>query len=606
MKSIKLHRNAVVAIAAMVAMNLAYADPPGRVGRLSLAEGQVSFAPARSEGNDNWTAAQLNWPVTGGNRLYADDNARAELQIAASSLRLAEKTSVDFTRLDDERVEAYIPRGSVHVTLRNWDNNDPFVITTPTLSVTLSANGRYRIDVNDDGETTIVIVRQGEAQVVNGNSHFNLIAPQRAEISGRDGGDISIERFDDEDDFDRWAADRDRRQEVITSSRYVAPSTPGLYELDQYGQWREEREYGHVWRPNNVAADWAPYRDGRWAWVEPWGWTWIDDAPWGYAPSHYGRWVYLNHYWAWAPGRVIARPFYAPALVSFISGPGFSVSVNAGGPFGWVPLAPYEAYYPYHHHSDHYVRRINVPHVRHDYVIDRNYRGEYRNRDHPGGVTIVDPSVVIRGLPVPRGILPLERRLLRDLARAAPPLPPLPRVGAVLPKPIIARPLERERHRDRDRRDEGQRRDEQKFQTGAPPVDVRERAPRETQPVVREQDRERRRDDRKRIVPRPDYTIPRHEVDTRVPLPPEQHRPAPIVRPIPAQQSAPVVRDIRRDNPAPVVVREQPNNQQREFRREENPEPIQRNEPNQATTGAGKANGAPMVRKINEDMLRAR
>ncbi len=604
MKPIKFYRNAVAAIATLAAMSLAYADPPGRVGRLSLAEGEVSFAPSRSDGDDNWSAAQLNWPLTGGNRLYADDDARAELHIGASSLRLAEKTAVDFTRLDDERVEAYVPQGTVHITLRNWDDGDPFVITTPTLSVTLSANGRYRIDVDDDGENATVTVRQGEAQVVNGTSHFNLIAPQRAEISGWDGGDVSIERSDDEDDFDRWAADRDRRQEVTTSSRYVAPSTPGLYELDQHGQWREERDYGYVWTPNHVAADWAPYRHGRWAWVEPWGWTWIDAAPWGYAPSHYGRWVYLDRHWAWAPGRVIARPFYAPALVSFISGPGFSVSINAGAPFGWVPLAPYEAYYPYHHHSDHYVRRINVPHVRHNHVIDRHHRGDYHNRHHPGGVTVVDRSVVVGGLPVPRGILPIERHLLRDLARAAPPLPPRPRIGATLPRPVFARSLEREHQRDRrnnrderyERNDRGER-NEQKFQTTVPRMNARDRPQQETPRTAREQDRERGRDERKRIIPRPDYTIPRHEVDTRVPLPPDAGRPARGARPIPAQRPAPVVRDSGR---------ERPQSQQRDFRQEQGAAPVQRSQPNRATTSVGRSNGTPMVRKINEGNNRAR
>ncbi len=582
----------MLAIVAMTAMNFAYADPPGRVARLSVTEGQVSFAPVRSEGDNNWSAAQINWPITGGNRLYADDNARAELQIGASSLRLAEMTAVDFTRLDDERVEVYVPQGTVNVTLRSWDSGDPFIITTPTLSITLNGNGRYRIEVDDDGETAIVTVRQGEAQVVNGNSHFNLIAPQRAEISGSDGGDVSIQRSDAEDDFDRWAADRDRRQEVATSSRYVAPDTPGLYELDQYGQWRDVPDYGNVWTPSHVAADWAPYRDGRWAWVEPWGWTWIDAAPWGYAPFHYGRWVYINSYWAWAPGRIIRRPVYAPALVTFIGGPGFSVSISSGPPCGWVPLAPFEPYYPHHHYSDRYVRSINVPHVRNDYVFDRNHRGDYRNRHHPGGVTIVDANIVTRGLPVPRGMLNVERNVLRDLARTAPPLPPLPHVGAVLPRPVFARPVERERQRDRH--DDGWRRDQPTFQTGTPPADVRERAPREAQPVVRERDRERRRDERKWIMPRPDYTIPRHEVDTRVPLPQNPQRPAPIVRPMPTQQQA------------PVVIRERPRMEQRDFRREERPAFIQRNEPKQATTGVGKSNGAPAVRKINEGSIRAR
>ncbi len=30
-----------------------------------------------------------------------------------------------------------------------------------------------------------------------------------------------------------------------------------------------------------VASDWAPFRDGRWVEIAPWGRTWIDNAPLG-------------------------------------------------------------------------------------------------------------------------------------------------------------------------------------------------------------------------------------------------------------------------------------------------------------------------------------
>ena len=209
----------------------AFADPPARVGRLSLIEGAVSFSIGGESGNDNWQASSLNWPITGGNRLYADSGARAEVNIGASSLRLSEKTAVEFLRLDDQRVEADLTQGSLNLTLKNWDRNDDFVVTTPTLRVTFNQNGRYRISVSDAGETATVTVRQGEAQVVNGNSRFNIIAPQQATISGQDGEQVNIVRAYAEDDFERWAADRDRRQEVAYSSRYVAPDTPGLYEI---------------------------------------------------------------------------------------------------------------------------------------------------------------------------------------------------------------------------------------------------------------------------------------------------------------------------------------------------------------------------------------
>ena len=66
-----------------------------------------------------------------------------------------------------------------------------------------------------------------------------------------------------------------------------------------------------------VAAGWAPYRYGRWAWVSPWGWTWIDDARWGFAPFHYGRWAYASNRWCWVPGPRYVHAVYAPALVAW-------------------------------------------------------------------------------------------------------------------------------------------------------------------------------------------------------------------------------------------------------------------------------------------------
>ncbi len=75
-----------------------------------------------------------------------------------------------------------------------------------------------------------------------------------------------------------------------------------------------------MWVPNGTPAGWAPYHYGHWVWVDPWGWTWVDDAPWGFAPFHYGRWAYVGGYWGWVPGPIAARPVYAPALVAWVGG----------------------------------------------------------------------------------------------------------------------------------------------------------------------------------------------------------------------------------------------------------------------------------------------
>ena len=77
--------------------------------------------------------------------------------------------------------------------------------------------------------------------------------------------------------------------------------------------------------PTNVASGWAPYHDGHWAWIAPWGWTWVDDAPWGFAPYHYGSWVTIGNRWSWVPGprhgRPIGRPTGSPVVGRPPSGP---------------------------------------------------------------------------------------------------------------------------------------------------------------------------------------------------------------------------------------------------------------------------------------------
>ena len=94
---------------------------------------------------------------------------------------------------------------------------------------------------------------------------------------------------------------------------------------------RRSPEYGACGTRTTCAADWAPYRNGYWADVGAWGPTWVDDAPWGYAPFHYGRWAYVGGRWGWAPGRYVARPLWAPALVGWTGGAGWGVGIAVGG-----------------------------------------------------------------------------------------------------------------------------------------------------------------------------------------------------------------------------------------------------------------------------------
>ena len=374
-------------------------DPPSRVARLSLLEGPVSFQP---ESVNDWTGASLNYPLTTGDHLYSDQGGRAELRIGPNTIRLSGQTSFGFLNLDDQTVQIRLTQGSINVRIRGIGDQDIWEVDTPNGAVSLLRAGDYRIDTDPARNATMVTVRGGEAEVTANGQSFPVRARQTAYFAG-DGRQESVQDMNSADDFDRFSIDRDRREDSIPPPRYVSQQMVGYEDLDQYGSWEPSNEYGPVWRPR-VRAGWSPYHDGRWAYREPWGWTWVDDAPWGFAPFHYGRWAYYRGGWGWCPGPiVVARPVYAPALVAFVGGGGFNLSINigGGGGVGWFPLGPREIYAPAYRVSPRYVREVNYTNVReinnitvNNIVVNRQVNNfqvnnVYVNRNAPGAFTAV-------------------------------------------------------------------------------------------------------------------------------------------------------------------------------------------------------------------------
>jgi hypothetical protein len=139
-------------------------------------------------------------------------------------------------------------------------------------------------------------------------------------------------------------------------------------------------------------SDWAPYRYGRWSYVRPWGWTWIDDASWGFAPFHYGRWVQVRDRWCWWPGAYQARPVYAPALVAWYGRPGAGINISTGPAVGWFPLGPREHYVPHYSNNNGYIRRLN-----HIAGNDAVVRPPSTYRNHLQGATFVPNSAFLNG-----------------------------------------------------------------------------------------------------------------------------------------------------------------------------------------------------------------
>ena len=360
--------------------NWALADPPGRVGRISETQGQVAF---RSDYRDEAVPATLNWPVTSGNVIETAADARAEIRTGSAAVRIAAHSELEFTQLDERHFTLQLDDGSASVRIRNPEQVDDFVLLTPHGRVLLSEPSQIRVDV--DGERSVVSVFSGAARFEGEQSNLPIRSGFRAEISG---SAVRMSQLQP-DAFDDWSLARDRRDESLTALRYVSPETTGYEELDQYGTWQTTADDGPVWYPRYVAADWAPYRLGRWAWIAPWGWTWIDNARWCYAPSHYGRWRKIGGRWGWLPGRLAPQPVWAPALVGWVGDNNWSVSFSFGNAaaVGWFPLAPREAYVPSYPASQTYMQQINRNQV--TIIRQRPAEPHYQNRFVRDAVTVV-------------------------------------------------------------------------------------------------------------------------------------------------------------------------------------------------------------------------
>ncbi len=381
------------------------ADPPGRVGRISDVIGQVQlYHPNAGE----WANADRNRPVTGGDRLATEGSGRAELRIGSTTVRLDGATELEVLRIDDTRIELQLHAGTVSVRLRSREAVGEFELLTGEGRFRAQRTGRYRIDRID--EASHLTVNSGTMIFEGPGSALTVYSGQRAEF-WLDGGNAAQYALTEpkRDSFAAWNSERDRNDDRSASTRYVSPEMTGVEDLDRYGRWESSDEYGPLWIPRAVAVGWAPYSSGHWAWVHPWGWTWVDDAPWGFAPFHYGRWVWHRSNWYWAPGTRVLRPVYAPALVAWVGGPHVSVSVNLGGPtVGWFPLAPREVYVPTYRVSPRYVREVNITHVTSinnvTQIINNGQRvveqRDFSNRKFPHAVTVVPASVMTQRQPV--------------------------------------------------------------------------------------------------------------------------------------------------------------------------------------------------------------
>ena len=401
-------------------------DPPGIAARLSYIEGAVSLQPA---GIEDWAAAALNRPLSTGDRLWSDQNSRAELDTGAAAIRLGPSTGFSFFNLDEHLAQMQLTAGTLIVRVRNLQPGQAYEVDTPNLAIALQEPGQYRVEVNEAGDATVIKVSEGSAEADGGGQRLVVGMQQMARFTGTQALMYDTGTLSAPDDMDAWAAGRERLRTGSPSREYVADDIPGTQDLDNNGTWQQTSDYGAVWTPTVVSAgNWIPYSDGAWAWTPAWGWTWVDAAAWGYAPFHYGRWVVWNGAWCWVPGPRRVRPVYAPAVVGWVGAGAGHAGGASGARIGWFALGPRDVYLPGRHVSVGYARGVNLSNSALVSTTDvtRLYQGNpagvrYVN-NRAGAVTAVPEDTFTSGRRIaPVAVRPNAATLAAAPAGTAPP-----------------------------------------------------------------------------------------------------------------------------------------------------------------------------------------
>ena len=396
------------------------ADDYARLARISFLDGNVSFMHPNEV---DWSAASINMPLQVGDRIYTGADGRAEIEFDDGSvLRLAEKTDIEVLSLKEDVIQLRILIGLTTLTTRS---SVGFEVDTPAAAFSTGNAGIYRFDVAESGNTDAV-VRNGTLEAANDKFTRQLNSDEMIHIAAGEDSAPIVGRYETRDQWDEWN-DRRNADTMARASRAYVPEdvSMGVSELDRYGRWITDEDYGPAWVPSYVDAYWSPYWMGRWCYRPFWGWTWVSYEPWGWLPYHYGRWHHHPTFgWCWIPGASFSFHFWSPGLVRFYSGPSW---------VSWVPLGPGD----YYNQNQYYYNRTYAYQLSQMRVLQRRAPEDLINRGVPGGVRVVRNEQFVSGSfgpnsrvapvevdqPWVRGRMVSDRLDLRPVAQSYAPAP---------------------------------------------------------------------------------------------------------------------------------------------------------------------------------------
>jgi len=354
----------------------AQSAPLGSV-RISLLEGDVQMRTAEA---GDWLPAAVNTPLDEGDELWVPDGGRMEFQLnTGTAVRLDQNSALQILTLERTSSQFYLSEGHIYVDY-NAPRGNVIQFDTPVSSLRSYDRSVFRVDVPDQFTDVSVFRGSVDAEGRDGNTRINA----GRTLTLGEGREAEVAPVGRSDDWQNWNTERDRRFASRGDSYRYLPEELRAYssDLDDNGRWVQVPEYGYVWTLRTVAADWAPYRTGRWMWRGG-DYVWISSEPWGWTPYHYGRWAFAPRIgWFWVP----------PRRGQVYWGPGYVGWVRTRDHVAWVPLAPREVYYGYGNYGPNSVdlrkrdnRRINVTNI------------TYRNVKVTNSVTVINHNTFVTG-----------------------------------------------------------------------------------------------------------------------------------------------------------------------------------------------------------------
>ena len=374
MKTVKV---ILLVLAVLLLPRYAHALDLGSV-RISFLEGDVQIRTI--EAGSDWFPAAINTPLDEGDELWVPEGGRIEFQLNSGiSVRLDQNSALQILTLDRTSSQFYLSEGHMYVDY-NAPRGNVIQIDTPVSSLRAYDRSVFRVDVPDQYTDVSVFTGSVDAEGRNGRTRVNA---GRTLTLGED-RDAELALIGRADEWENWNKQRDQRFAARGDSYRYLPDELRVYssDLDDNGRWVQVKEYGYVWTPRSVAADWAPYRTGRWMWRGA-DYVWISYEPWGWTPYHYGRWAFVPIIgWFWVP----------PPTRQVYWGPGYVGWVRTANHVAWVPLAPREVYYGYGNYGPNSVdlrrrdnRQINVTKI------------TYRNVQVNNSVTVINHNTFVTG-----------------------------------------------------------------------------------------------------------------------------------------------------------------------------------------------------------------